>query len=673
MKTALLPLVLATAQLVWWPGGLLPGGEPPVNGPLTGVVVVLATIGVAAALCLRRSRPVAAVAGVTAALTVAQLVSPADGPAVISLADLIAFYSLAAWRPRGTWVAALGLLACLQAVVCVLEYGVSTEAVVEYGFLLVGYVLAAGAGVARLQWRTGRQAAAAALEQAHTARREAGTGERQRLSAELHDVSAQHLTSVVVSMNAARRLRERRPELLAETLTAAAGTGREALAELRTLLADTGPTAAGADLTDRLAELADAFTRLGQPVTVDASGLGALPGPVAEVTHAIVREALTNTLRYAPGGAVRVHLAVTTPAGSDVGRLTVTVGNEAGTGEGAAGRLGSGRGLAGLRRRVVALGGSLAAAPAAGGGWRVEAVLPTGGLVAPTPERWWNAYRTPLIDVGVVALLLVFSTVGLYLPDEEGWAFRPVAGGVWPVVLLVLHALPLLFRRRAPWLAWAGVFATLGLWPLWLLGQGISDELGVALVFAAGAELVAVYSVGAYARHQWPGLLVVPASAAALGALVVVRVVRDDAAGGEPVGTAITIFISAFAAVVFALPLVLFWLAGFLVRRRRDGVVRREHGAVTAAVAAAESEARAERARLVGGLRAEVLLHTEQVVTAADEGDPDAVLAAARAALAAMRRLLTALDPPPGLAGTASPGDQPRSRPDTSPARAVTA
>ncbi|GAA0284101.1 sensor histidine kinase [Cryptosporangium japonicum] len=638
MKTVILPLVLAATQLVWWPGGWVPGA-PAVEDPLAAAVTVLATVGAAAALCLRRSRPVASLVGSAAAITVAVLASPYDAALTVALADLIALYSVAAWKPRRTWGVALVSLVVWQGALGALEFGVTSEGIAEFGFMVVAYLVTAGGGVARQQWRAGREAAAAALRQARTAHREAGSGERQRLSAELHDVSAHHLTSIVVSTNAALRLRRSRPELLAESLTAAAATGREALAELRALLGGSGPAPAGPHLTDRLAELSDAFTRLGQHVTLEAPDPGPLPLPVTEAAHAVVREALTNTLRYAPGGTVRVHLRL------DVGQLHVVVENEAGAG-GNVVRLGSGRGLAGLRRRVTALGGTLTAGPAGGAGWRVSVTVPAAEPVGKRPERWWAAHRTPLIDVGIVALLLAFSIAGLYIPDEDGWAVRPVPLGIWPLFLLIAHSAPLLFRRRAPWAAWAGVFATAGLWPLWLTPDGMTDNLASALIFAIGAEAVAVYTVGAHARHQWRSLLVLPASAAVLGAVSLAVLVKSAGDAGQPVRPVLAVFLGAAWGAALTVPLVFAWAGGFVVRVQRDGVVRREHTAVTAAVAAAESEARAERARLVGGLREQVLQHTERVVSAADAGDPDDVVAAARAALAAMRELLTALDPP---------------------------
>ncbi|MFI0422780.1 sensor histidine kinase [Spongiactinospora sp. 9N601] len=85
--------------------------------------------------------------------------------------------------------------------------------------------------------------------------------------------------------------------------------------------------------------------------------------------YRLVTEALTNARRHAPG-AERVEVEVARAGGSAV-RVRVT---DDGGGRSEA----SGRGGFGLAERVSVLGGSLSAGPAPGG-WRVEAVLPSGG------------------------------------------------------------------------------------------------------------------------------------------------------------------------------------------------------------------------------------------------------------------------------------------------------
>ncbi|MFG1928169.1 sensor histidine kinase [Cryptosporangium sp. NPDC048952] len=619
MKNWTLPVALGVLQLLYWPRHLVPSPDEYLG--------VLAVVVITVALGWRRRRPLAALAGVVAGLTIGQLGTPEDALIGMQVTDMIALYSVVV---RGRhWPAALGVLCLWQAVIGPEVWDTAAQYVAEAGLTALSYLLVAGAGVARRQWLAGRRAAAEALQQAQVAHQEAGAGERRRLSEELHDVSAHHLTSIVVTMNAARRVKGLEPE----SLRTAAETGRTAQRELKRLLAD-DLTPAETPLGERLAELVDAFTRLGQRVTLDVPAVDSLTEPVAELAYAIVREALTNTVRYAPGSAVRVRLLL------DVGQLHVVVENDAAAALGE--KLGSGRGLGGLRRRAQLLGGTLTAGPGVDGGWRVAATV---SITARARRRW----VPELIDVTAVALLLALPLGLALIPD--GSTRLDGRSWLWLAAVVPLHTVPLLYRRQVPWAVWAAVFATIGLWPMWMFnadGPAAQGRLDV-IIFAVGAEFVAVYAVGAHARHKWAGLLVVPFTGAATGVLAAVgaAVYEDDDSLKSALG-----YVGTFAiiAAVIALVAVVPWAIGFAVRLRRDRIVGREDGAVTAAVAAAEQEARVERARLVAGLREQVLQQTDRVVVAADRGDPDEVLAAARAALAAMRELLTALDSAPARA-----------------------
>jgi signal transduction histidine kinase len=98
----------------------------------------------------------------------------------------------------------------------------------------------------------------------------------------------------------------------------------------------------------------------------------AVPDDLGHVAYRVVQEALTNTLRHAgPTTAeVRVHRDR-----RDQGTLVVDV-VDGGVG---AGDVRPGRGLTGMRNRVVAVGGELTTQPRTGGGFRVSARLPIAG------------------------------------------------------------------------------------------------------------------------------------------------------------------------------------------------------------------------------------------------------------------------------------------------------
>ncbi len=110
---------------------------------------------------------------------------------------------------------------------------------------------------------------------------------------------------------------------------------------------------------------------LGQPVAFDLDDalLTALPQKVAAAVHGIVREALTNARVHVPGAPVRVRL-IASPNGDSA---LLTVVSEPADGPR---RPGSGRGLAGMRRRAQSVGGSFDAGNAVGGAFRVAARLP---------------------------------------------------------------------------------------------------------------------------------------------------------------------------------------------------------------------------------------------------------------------------------------------------------
>jgi signal transduction histidine kinase len=88
-------------------------------------------------------------------------------------------------------------------------------------------------------------------------------------------------------------------------------------------------------------------------------------------------------VRHASGAAATVAIR------QDGDNLLVEISNDAASGSGASGD-GAGAGLAGMRERAAALGGTLAAGPRPGGGFGVLATLPLGGAGHPLtaePDR----------------------------------------------------------------------------------------------------------------------------------------------------------------------------------------------------------------------------------------------------------------------------------------------
>ncbi|MFI5843272.1 sensor histidine kinase [Catenuloplanes sp. NPDC051500] len=186
--------------------------------------------------------------------------------------------------------------------------------------------------------------------------------ERTRIARELHDVVTHHVTAMVVQAEAARYLTAV-PDRLDETLTAVTDTGRQAITDLRHLLDLLNPGHGG-----ELRALVAQTRRAGQPVELISEG--AVPDDV--LVYRVVREALTNALKYDHGGRTVVTVRTL------MSEVHVRISSD-GSGSGAASPGGSGRGLDGLRERVESLGGTFSAGPVTGGGFTVDARLPAGG------------------------------------------------------------------------------------------------------------------------------------------------------------------------------------------------------------------------------------------------------------------------------------------------------
>ncbi|QCX74679.1 Sensor histidine kinase LiaS [Streptomyces sp. YIM 121038] len=202
--------------------------------------------------------------------------------------------------------------------------------------------------------------------------------ERTRIARELHDVVAHHMSLISLQADAAPYRVPDPPPELAAAFASIRANALEGLAELRQLLgllradapgastAATAPQPSLAALDTLLAHVRAA----GLPVAVRVDGdRRPLPPGVELSAYRIIQEALSNTLRHAPGAEAAVELSYAPTAL----RLCVTNGPAA---VAAAPAPGGGHGLTGMRERAAMLEGDLAAGPLPGGGWEVTAVLP---------------------------------------------------------------------------------------------------------------------------------------------------------------------------------------------------------------------------------------------------------------------------------------------------------
>ncbi|MGO9186917.1 MAG: sensor histidine kinase, partial [Streptosporangiaceae bacterium] len=164
---------------------------------------------------------------------------------------------------------------------------------------------------------------------------------------------------------------------------------KEGLRELRAILnvlrqADDADPTQPAPGTAQLEDLVAGARRAGLETTFTVTGEQVpLPAAVDLAAYRIVQESLTNAIRHAGPAAAAVSLDYR----HDELQIDVTdtgCGLPAGT---AAGQNG-GHGLAGMRERAAAVGGTVETGPGPGGGFRVAARLPFGGQLAdPTRSR----------------------------------------------------------------------------------------------------------------------------------------------------------------------------------------------------------------------------------------------------------------------------------------------
>ncbi|MBY8846555.1 sensor histidine kinase, partial [Streptomyces sp. SP2-10] len=242
--------------------------------------------------------------------------------------------------------------------------GLGQEIVVATWVLAV-VALSELARVRHEQWARER------ADRAEAARRRADE-ERLRIARELHDVLAHSISVINVQASMGLALLDSDPEQARAALTTIKSASKEALGEVRqvlgTLRAPGAAPRAPAPGLDRLPELVEQAAAAG--LTVETEGeVPRLPPGADLAAFRILQEALTNVVRHSGSRHARVRF------GYDDGVLRLRIDDDGpATGADAGG---SGNGLAGMRERAAALGGTIEAGPRPDGGFRVLAVLPS--------------------------------------------------------------------------------------------------------------------------------------------------------------------------------------------------------------------------------------------------------------------------------------------------------
>jgi signal transduction histidine kinase len=366
-----LDIAVGAATAILGAGAAAAAGSPP--------YVWLTAAALGAVLGLYRTRPTLAwVLAAAAAAAAAPSGSPTLAPAVLVCAN-----AFATGRWAGPWSAPLGAAGLAAASLAGIWVGHDAGVPV---LLIVGTAWAAGRAIRERDLVAARLAERAAeLDREREAYAALSVRyERARIASELHDIVAHAISVMVVQAGAGQRLAAVDPSLTAETFQVIGEAARQAerdMAQLVTLLSDDEAIGAAPDLA-LVEELISRAAGTGMDVTLRLEGSReGLPAPALETAYRVVRESLTNALRYASGAPIQVLIR------GEPDALLVQVTNDPAPGSRVLAGHGTGNGLRGLRERVGACGGRLEAGPWGSGGWRVAAVLPRRVAVAAVPRE----------------------------------------------------------------------------------------------------------------------------------------------------------------------------------------------------------------------------------------------------------------------------------------------
>ncbi|MEV0806341.1 sensor histidine kinase [Micromonospora sp. NPDC050200] len=219
----------------------------------------------------------------------------------------------------------------------------------------------------------------AAQGQLAAAQRRAGTlAERDRLAGEIHDTVAQSLSTIVLLLKSAAGRWPDAPAAAHRQLDAAVEAAQSALEDARRLIRALTPASlAGRPLTEALGHLVDDGRRTGLDARLTVDGHPyPLPTPVEVALLRAGQEAIANVRAHA--AADRVDLTLTFLPGA-VSLDVVDNGRGFDPDQPLTSTSGTGLGLATMRRRLAAVGGTLVVESAPGQGTAIGASIPTEG------------------------------------------------------------------------------------------------------------------------------------------------------------------------------------------------------------------------------------------------------------------------------------------------------
>lgn len=369
----------------------LHGGPAHLGLPPSLTLVALTTMSVAE--LMRRTAPMAALALAVPALAL-DICAGTLVATVLMFTDVV--YAVVLYGPAhaARRIPLHSVLVTVLAAIALTALWPNPQVVMAIIGIALVTIAPAWTGIIIRNHRDAAQAAQLRAEQitllAERDRTQAVAGERARMARELHDMVANHLSAIAIHSTAAQAIDD--PSATREALGVIRENSVQGLAEMRRLIGLLrDPKTAGGDeepaATPRLegldalidqARTSGGSSGLTFVLEDDRSpdGPGAGPGPAAPVelaAYRIVQESLTNALKHAAPGEVRVRLAH-----DRGGALTVTVRSPFADRPGPRAP-GSGAGLVGMRERTALLGGAFEAGPESGPAgrvWLVRAALP---------------------------------------------------------------------------------------------------------------------------------------------------------------------------------------------------------------------------------------------------------------------------------------------------------
>ena len=340
--------------------------------PQPGVALLLVAVA-CLVLAWRRRAPVTVLAISTAAVAAYSLLGFVNGAVLV--APILALYTVATQvSTRRAVVAAVVTLGILLTVTAANN---PAGHISGGGFDIIPFMVAAAlfAGIAVAN----RNAYVASIrDRAEQDARRRLDEERLRIARELHDVVAHTMATINVQAGVAAHVLPTQPEAAADSLQAIKTASKEGLRELRAILnvlrqADDADPTQPAPGTAQLEDLIAGARRAGLETTFAVTGDPVpLPSAVDLAAYRIIQESLTNTIRHAGPATAAVSLRY----GRDELRIDVT---DTGRGQPVLAGNGGGHGLAGMRERAAAVGGTVEAGPGPAGGFRVAARLPLTG------------------------------------------------------------------------------------------------------------------------------------------------------------------------------------------------------------------------------------------------------------------------------------------------------